>query len=52
MFRRSHSEAADPAELVCSDDVQDYVVKVYDLLRVAGLEQITFVMTESDDGAE
>jgi len=51
--RSQQRRAEDPVELICSDEVQwDYVVKVYDLLRVLGLEQITFVMTESDDGAQ
>lgn len=53
LCRSQQRRPQDPVELVCSDDVQwDYVVKVYDLLRVLGLEQITFVMTELDDGAE
>lgn len=53
LCRSQQRRAEDPVELICSDEVQwDYVVKVYDLLRVLGLEQITFVMTESDDGAQ
>lgn len=49
--RRQRRRVDDPVELICGDQVPwDSVVKVYDLLRVLGLNQITFVMTEADEG--
>ncbi|HOK66810.1 MAG TPA: biopolymer transporter ExbD [Anaerohalosphaeraceae bacterium] len=48
--RRQQRRADDPVELICGDEVSwDAVVKVYDLLRVLGLNQITFLMTDANE---
>lgn len=48
--RRQQRRADDPVELICGDEVPwDSVVKVYDVLRVLGLNRITFVMTDADE---
>jgi biopolymer transport protein ExbD len=47
---RQQRRRDDPVELVCGDDVSwDFVVKVYDVLRVTGLKQITFVISDADE---
>jgi len=51
--RRQQRRADDPVELICRDEVSwDAVVKAYDLLRVLGLNQITFVMTEAKEDVQ
>lgn len=48
--RQQERRADDPVELICGDEVPwDAVVKVYDLLRVLGLNQITFLMTDANE---
>lgn len=48
--RRQQRRADDPIELLCGQEVSwEAVVKMYDLLRVLGFNQITFLMTDADE---
>ncbi len=48
--RRQQRRTDDPIELLCGEEVSwEAVVKMYDLLRVLGLNQIAFVVTEVNE---
>ena len=47
VLKSQKRHVGDPVEVVCSDDVKwDYLVKIYNVLYVMGINDITFAMTE------